>query len=118
MTVAVAATPEAPQPRELPEAMLLGSTPEAAEWVAYAGLGGRYAAAPRGWVRWSGSAWKPCDTGEVNRAVRQSLSGAYDRLLAQRPRPADVMQTLRILDLNWQLGPLLLELRQITMRWS
>ena len=104
--------------RTVPEDWLLGSDAQAAEWVARVGLAGSYAAVARSssWLRWNGSAWVPCDAADVNRAVRRVLTSVYERRISQRPEAAEVMQLLRLMDLNWRLGPLLTELRRVTVR--
>lgn len=92
----------------LPSELLFGTNTDAARWVAFVGLGGRYASVrnKRRWLRFNGRAWEQCEAEDVNRAVRRALTTAYDRVLAERRH-----ELRRLLDLNWQLGPLMWALR-------
>jgi hypothetical protein len=101
---------------ELAEEMLLQGTPQAAEWLAYVGLAGRYVPVPNSphWRRWTGTSWAACDGADVNRTIRGVLGAVYDRRMEARPSATEVMQLLRLMDLNWSLGPLIYELRRIT----
>ncbi|WP_028652767.1 hypothetical protein [Nocardioides halotolerans] len=100
------------------DAQLYGTTTDAAEWLAQVGLGGRYAAVPGlpRWVRRDGDSWVECDVGEVQRAVRRALGSVCDRRMEEYPPTAEVIQLLRLMDLNWRLGPLMAELRRVAVQ--
>lgn len=100
--------------QNLTEGALFGSEADAAAWLAYVGLGGRYAAVPSGryWRRWDGRSWQRCPAEEVNRAVRRALGTVYDRRMEAHPSDGDVIALLRLMDLNWTLGPLVRALRR------
>lgn len=99
------------------DALLYGSDADVAQWLVTVGGLGRYAAVGRNqrwWRRWNGTAWEPCPQGEVHRAVRLALEAVYDRRMAANQTPAEVMVLLRLVDVNWRLGPLMRGLRRAT----
>lgn len=100
---------------DLPESALFGSTRQAARWLAYVGLGGQFAAVPHtaGWSHWNGFEWVPARREDVHRAVRRVLGTVYDRHMASDPTPEQEMQLMRLMDLNWRLGPLMWALRPV-----
>ncbi len=100
---------------DLPESLLFGTDRQAAEWLAYVGLRGRFVPIQRSssWMRWDGRTWQTCPGEHLQSAIRQALSGVYDRHMEQRPDTATVMQLLRLKDVNWQLGRLTRELRKV-----
>jgi len=95
-------------------ALLSGDEAAAAEWLAYVGLGGRYAAVQhhRFWRRWTGRCWVACEVEEVHAAVRRVLGSVYDQRMEADPTPTEVMLLQRLMDLNWRLGPLMAALRR------
>lgn len=114
MTAVIAPAGPLTTTAELPESMLFGSTTQAATWLAYVGLLGRFDPIWRRsqWMQWNGFAWERCESQDVHRAVRHALGSVYDRRMAQNPDAEEVMLLLRLMDLNWRLGPLMWELRR------
>lgn len=90
--------------------LIWGTTADAARWLAETGLGGRYRATTTKpfWEHWTGTAWEPCATEAVTAAVRLALEAVYDRRAELEPVP----RLLRLLNVNWRLGPLLAALRR------
>ncbi|MDE0775926.1 MAG: hypothetical protein OSB43_06620 [Nocardioides sp.] len=88
--------------RQLPDSLVLGSDTNAARWLAYVGLGGRFAFRPYvGWVRHNGKGWRRSSLSEVRSAARVALHAYYDkRIEAGAPDP-EVVALVRLLDVNW-----------------
>lgn len=101
---------------DLPDDLLLQHNARAAEVVAFRLLSGRlavpnYTHRQRPWMRWTGASWRECDRADVNAAVRRALTDAHARMLASGRYDPD--ELARLLDLNWQLGPLTYALRVV-----
>lgn len=99
---------------ELPNERLFGTNAEAAEWLVHVGPRGGFAwVRPRTWARYDPrSGWAPCQVEEVHRAVRRVLGPVYDAHMDRNPSTAEVLRLMRLMDVNWRLGPLMQALRK------
>lgn len=96
------------------DAELRGSNAAAARWLAYVGLGGRYAVRQvQGtrrdgshfyrdeWVQWTGRGWRPVQTHVVRSAARSTLWGHYDRCVDGGAPADEVIALMRCIDVEW-----------------